>query len=277
MTAPADPPPSTVGPMSSPSPVESSPLPAAPRPSIAHRLSGHRRVRYLYKVANRLERKRFLDSLPGEALESDAVIGRRDGRLVLYRTQPGMTGDVARSENLRLVAELLDRHDVDYFAAPESGSGSVNIGMAPQAWDRLLEVLATGHAQRVYWWRMVARGYGLVCPEEGVDGRVLRRRPAFRAMAHMLARLGGSQCEGPVPDLPDAVRAYRYRYPDGTATVAAWTVGEARGDGGHTRIALPGEVAGAHDRDGTTVPVDGLPLVGPRPVYLDLKGSATNG
>ena len=140
-----------------------------------------------------------------------------------------------------------------------------------------LEVLATGHAQRVYWWRMVARGYGLVCPEEGVDGRVLRRRPAFRAMAHMLARLGGSQCEGPVPDLPDAVRAYRYRYPDGTATVAAWTVGEARGDGGHTRIALPGEVAGAHDRDGTTVPVDGLPLVGPRPVYLDLKGSATNG
>src|SRR5699024_8567946 len=143
MTDPADPSASSVGPMPSPSP-EGPALPAAPRPSIAHRLSGHRRARYLYKVANRLERKRFLDSLPGSALAPGTFVSRRDGRLVLYRTRPGMTADVARSENLRLVAELLDRHDVDYFAAPESGSGSVNIGMAPQAWTRFLEVLGAG-------------------------------------------------------------------------------------------------------------------------------------
>ena len=141
MTDPADPSASSVGPMPSPSPEEGPALPAAPRPSIAHRLSGHRRARYLYKVANRLERKRFLDSLPGSALAPGTFVSRRDGRLVLYRTRPGMTADVARSENLRLVAELLDRHDVDYFAAPESGSGSVNIGMAPQEWTRFLEVL----------------------------------------------------------------------------------------------------------------------------------------
>ncbi len=128
-----------------------------------------------------------------------------------------------------------------------------------------LAVLATGHAQRVYWWRMMARGYGLICPEEGVDGRALRRRPAFRAMGHMLARLGGSLCEGPVPDLPEAVRAYRYRHPDGSSTVAAWTVNAS----GPTRIALP--VTAAHDRDGAALPVDGLPLIGPSPLYLETR------
>jgi hypothetical protein len=39
-------------------------------------------------------------------------------------------------------------------------------------------LLASGFVQRVYWWQMVARGYGLVVPEDGG----LRRRPAFHAL-----------------------------------------------------------------------------------------------
>jgi hypothetical protein len=41
-----------------------------------------------------------------------------------------------------------------------------------------LPLLASGFVERVYWWQMVARGYGLVVPEDGG----LRRRPAFHAL-----------------------------------------------------------------------------------------------
>ena len=42
-------------------------------------------------------------------------------------------------------------------------------------------LLASGFVERVYWWQLVARGYGLVVAE----GRTLRRRPAFHALAAM--------------------------------------------------------------------------------------------
>jgi hypothetical protein len=42
---------------------------------------------------------------------------------------------------------------------------------------------ATGHVQRVYWWQLVQRGYGLV---DDRDGR-LRPRPGFTAMRDLLA------------------------------------------------------------------------------------------
>ncbi|MDX1383325.1 MAG: lipopolysaccharide kinase InaA family protein, partial [Thermoanaerobaculia bacterium] len=45
--------------------------------------------------------------------------------------------------------------------------------------------LATGLVERIYWWQLVARGYGLVAPEpEGP-----RRRPAFEALRRLAARL----------------------------------------------------------------------------------------
>lgn len=46
--------------------------------------------------------------------------------------------------------------------------------------------LSTGAVDRLYWWQLVAPGYGLVDSRNG-----LRRRPAFAAMAALIAALPG--------------------------------------------------------------------------------------
>jgi len=127
-----------------------------------------------------------------------------------------------------------------------------------------LAVLGSGAAQRVYWWQLVARGYGLACPEEGGS---LRRRPSWRALATLLRQLGGTRCEGPLPGVPEEARALRFRHEDGSLTVAAWTVGTAP-----VRIALPGAVVEAHDRDGSPLTADAQPHLSPSPAYFRLAG-----
>ncbi len=84
-------------------------------------------------------------------------------------------------------------------------------------------VLATGLVERVYWWRLIARGYGLCAPEP--DGH-LRRRPAHRAMATMVRMLSGAISTGPLQQ-DDSVRLYTFdRGHD--ALIVAWAVGEPR-------------------------------------------------
>ena len=52
-----------------------------------------------------------------------------------------------------------------------------------------LLALGTGLVERVYWWRLVARGYGLVSPDRD---RVLRRRPGYEAFTTLIAELEGA-------------------------------------------------------------------------------------
>lgn len=131
----------------------------------------------------------------------------------------------------------------------------------------LVPVLASGHTERAYWWQLVARGYGLLCPEEGDGGPALRRRPAFHALRTLLTELAGSESLGPLPGPPEEVRAYRFRRPDGATTVVAWAVGGAK-----LKIALPGELERAVDRDGRPAEATGRPLLGASPVYFRLAG-----
>ena len=51
-----------------------------------------------------------------------------------------------------------------------------------------LLMLASGMIERVYWWRLIARGYGLV--EPGTNGE-LRLRPSHRALTALERLLGG--------------------------------------------------------------------------------------
>ncbi|HEV8238422.1 MAG TPA: lipopolysaccharide kinase InaA family protein [Thermoanaerobaculia bacterium] len=46
-------------------------------------------------------------------------------------------------------------------------------------------LLESGLVERVYWWQLIARGYGLLVAEDGG----LRRRPAFHALASLQQRL----------------------------------------------------------------------------------------
>ncbi|HXU30243.1 MAG TPA: lipopolysaccharide kinase InaA family protein, partial [Thermoanaerobaculia bacterium] len=55
-----------------------------------------------------------------------------------------------------------------------------------------LLALASGMAERVYWWQMIARGYGLVDRE---DGGKLRHRPSFHALKTLITELDGAAFE----------------------------------------------------------------------------------
>jgi len=104
-----------------------------------------------------------------------------------------------------------------------------------------LLALGTGLVERAYWWQLVARGYGLVEPTEG---REMRRRPAFAAMAQMLRALAGSTFEGPLENGPGAW-LYRYTDPEGRELVVGWTNGEP------AERALPRPTEQACERDGS--------------------------
>ena len=51
----------------------------------------------------------------------------------------------------------------------------------------------SGRVERIDWWQLVAKGYGLCDPQP--DGS-LRERPSFRAMATLIRELAGTTCHG---------------------------------------------------------------------------------
>ncbi len=133
----------------------------------------------------------------------------------------------------------------------------------------VLLAAATGFVERMYWWQAVARGYGLMAPQEGVG---LRRRPAFHALAALNRQLGGSMFLSR-EEVPPSAYLYRFQAADGGILWVGWTLkGEADVD-------LPEPVYRALDRDGKEVsgvtrqsPVSSWRL-GPAPVYFYPVGS----
>ena len=124
-----------------------------------------------------------------------------------------------------------------------------------------LLTLGTGLVERVFWWQLVARGYGLVDPGEAPQAR---RRPSFLALRTLLRELEGCRLEEVLPAPPPA-RLYRFRRPDGTDVVAAWSPLRRR-------ARLPRPASSAIGRDGRPLPppagveVDLLPA----PAYFHL-------
>ena len=64
----------------------------------------------------------------------------------------------------------------------------------------------TGRVERIDWWQLVAKGYGLCDPQ--ADGS-LRERPAFRAFATLIRELAGTTCHGALPGERPAGRSAR--------------------------------------------------------------------
>ena len=92
-----------------------------------------------------------------------------------------------------------------------------------------LLTLGTGWVERVFWWQLIARGYGLVDPT--ADG--LRRRPGFESFRTLARELAGSRLLGILP-APTGARLYRFERPDGSPVVAGWSLG------GEVSVAVPG-------------------------------------
>ena len=118
--------------------------------------------------------------------------------------------------------------------------------------------LGSGLVDRIYWWRLVARGYGLTTIEP--DGRI-RRRPSFDALRTLVRELDGAQSIGPAPA---AEGVFVHQFEKGDARiVAAWSLEagvEAR---------LPFTPISGTDRDGRSLKVNPGPdvVLGPSPVF----------
>ena len=129
------------------------------------------------------------------------------------------------------------------WEGPHSPAGkSVSVDEETQA-DYLarfyLLALTTGQVERVFWWQLTARGYGLMTPEEGV----LRRRPAFQTLATLERQLRGARFERPL-DSTKGQHLLLFRAPDGHPLVTGWC------ESGKAMVTLPGPVTHIVERDG---------------------------
>lgn len=152
------------------------------------------------------------------------------------------------------------------WEGPHSPAGkSVSVDEESQA-DYLVRyyllALGTGVVERVFWWQMVARGYGLVDP---ADPGNPRRRPSFHAFRTMLRELEGARLEKVLPAAEPA-RLYLFRRPDGLEVAVGWSVA------GPARANLSRPATGVTGRDGEELPVpDGVEVeVTGRPRYFRL-------
>jgi tRNA A-37 threonylcarbamoyl transferase component Bud32 len=129
-----------------------------------------------------------------------------------------------------------------------------------------LLTLGTGLVERVYWWQLAARGYGLLDP--GAEG--LRRRPAFHAMRTLVRELEGSLCLGPLPASSPA-RLLGFRRADGAELVAAWATD------GPTQAELPRAATAVMSRDGERLAATGRNvLLGGSPLLMRLEPGAVD-
>jgi tRNA A-37 threonylcarbamoyl transferase component Bud32 len=107
-----------------------------------------------------------------------------------------------------------------------------------------LLALGTGLVERIYWWQLVARGYGLA--HDTGDG-TLRLRPSFKAFANLQRNLEGALFLGPVQTPPPG-RLYAFRLQDGADLVVGWSA-----DDSNVEIVLPRAARSGLDRDGNVL------------------------
>jgi len=126
-----------------------------------------------------------------------------------------------------------------------------------------LLALGTGLVERVYWWQLVARGYGL-SHDSGEGG--LCHRPSYAAFAALQRLLQGATFLGPVETSPPA-RLYHFRTSDGEELIAGWT-----SDNTLMEAQLPRPTRGAIDLCGQEFEVSGLQVeVDSSPRYFWLE------
>ena len=87
----------------------------------------------------------------------------------------------------------------------------------------LLLALASGHVSRVYWWRLAARGFGLI---DDADPAAWRPRPAFHALHALLEKLSGATFAKKLA-APAGEFALEFARPGAAPVVARWNLAGA--------------------------------------------------
>ncbi len=129
----------------------------------------------------------------------------------------------------------------------------------------LLLTLATGTVERAYWWQLVARGYGLIAPDDAGGPGV--RRPSFHAFATLERQLRGHTFLRPL-EAPPGSYLFLFRGEDGNERVAGWC------NEGTRRVRLPRPAEAVFEIDGTPIPTPDGPDVEVLPSvrYFHLNG-----
>ena len=126
-----------------------------------------------------------------------------------------------------------------------------------------LLTLGTGLIERVYWWQLVARGYGLAHRK----GESMVYRPSYRAFQHMAQRLSDGELRR--LDVPGDRQVYLYLLTrrDGSEVAIAWSVGDTG-----ERLRLPRPASAVFSRDGNRIagPTEPEVNVTPSPTYYEL-------
>ncbi len=125
--------------------------------------------------------------------------------------------------------------------------------------------IGSGFAERVYWWRLAARGFGLV---DDADPSRLRPRPAYPKLRRFLALLGDSTLVAAQLPARRGNRHGRYRFSfrrrDGETVVLTYAHGP--------ELAFPADEAFQRAEDGVGRALGSVPSLSGRPVYL--RGAA---
>ncbi len=134
-----------------------------------------------------------------------------------------------------------------------------------------LLTLGMGLIERVFWWQVVARGYGLVDP--AADPASPRRRPSFHALRTLIRELDGARLEE-VLSAPPPARLYRFRRPAGTEVVVGWSATDRP-----AKATLPRPAVVVIERDGEkrAAPAGVEVTVGASPRYFRLAARAGQG
>ena len=121
-----------------------------------------------------------------------------------------------------------------------------------------LLALASGLADRVYWWKLSAHGFGLLDPAV----RPWRRRPAFDALATLLRSTAGRTFVRRESDDTGRISLVFASDADARELHVTWRNGPA------ADTPLPFAVEQAEDMMGRPLPVASSFAVGPAPLYL---------
>ncbi len=145
-------------------------------------------------------------------------------------------------------------------------SGKPNVTEEEQA-DYLVRYyllcLATGYVERIYWWQLVAPGYGLIDSRE----EPWRKRPSFFAFKTMVSFLRDSEFQGTVSHPMAEIFVF---YREGESFVVIWTKDKSHwGKSLALNSFLPGQVDRVVGRDGEDIPVrDGQIEINGSPKYV---------